>query len=118
MNFSERCVEATRLLGHLQTVVDALDKDACELEVSLNDEPLLVRMVQGLIVCNRLSGELLYEQIPHIDLQEFAVGSAMRLAHDELMRRARGAHNDMEIYTKLRGRRLSGGKVVPIRHAV
>ena len=118
MNFSECCTEAAHLLNQLRDVVDALDKDAGELEVSLNDEPVLVRLVQGFLVCNRLSGELLYEQIPHIDLEEFAVGSALRLAHDELMRRARGAHTDMEIYTKLRNRRLSGANVVPIRHAV
>ena len=106
MDFSERCVHATQLLHRLKTVVDNLDNDACELEVSHEDEPVLVRLVQSFIECNRLSEEILYELIPHIDQAEYAVGSAVgsaiRLAHDELMRRARGAHTDMEIYTKIR----------------
>lgn len=118
MNFSERCEHASRLLGQLQSVVDSLDKDACELEVSRDDEPVLVRMVLSFVECNRLSGELLYEQIPHIDQTVFAVGTAMRLAHDELMKRARGAHTDMEVYTKLRVRHSSKAQVVPIRHAI
>lgn len=118
MNFSERCAQATHLLNQLQIAVDALNKDACELEVSRDDEPVLVRMVQGFLVCNRLSGELLHEQIPHIDQEEPAVGAAMRLAHSELMSRARGAHTDMEIYTKLHGGRSARGNVVPIRHAI
>lgn len=105
MDFSEICRQATHLLQRLHTAVSELDRDACELEVTMDDEPLLVRMVQGFIECNRLSGELLYEQIPYIDQEEFAVGTAMRLAHDELMRRARGAHTDMEVYTKLRSSR-------------
>lgn len=117
MNFSERCEHVTDLLSQLQEVVDSLDRDAGELEVSRNDEPLLVRMVQGFMVCNRLSGEILYEQIPHIEQTAFAVGTVVRLAHDELMKRARGAHTDMEVYTKLRARR-SKASVVPIRHAV
>lgn len=107
MNFSERCTNASHLLNQLKEVVDALDKDACDLEVTVNDEPILTRMVQGFLACNRLSGELLYEQIPHIDQEEFAVGNALRLAHDELMKRARGAHTDMEVYTKLRSSRRS-----------
>ena len=116
MNFSERCTHVSMLLTQLKDVVDVLDKDACELEVTVDDEPLLVRLVQGFLACNRLSGELLYEHIPHIDLKEFAVGNAMRLAHDELMKRARGAHTDMEVYTKLRASRRSG-TIHRIRHA-
>lgn len=104
MNFSERCAHVTQLLHQLKTVVDNLDKEAGELEVSRDDEPILVRLVQGFVECNRLSGEILYEQIPHIEQDELSVGDALRLAHDELMRRARGAHTDMEIYTKLRKR--------------
>ena len=116
MNFSERCTHTFHLLGQLKDVVDALDKDACDLEVTVDDEPILTRMVQGFLACNRLSGELLYEQIPYIDQEEFAVGSALRLAHDELMKRARGAHTDMEVYTKLRSSRRSG-TIHRIRHA-
>lgn len=116
MNFSERCQHVSHLLQRLHTVVYALDKDAGELEVTVDDEPLLVRMVQGFLECNRLSGEILYDQIPHIDQHEFSVGTALRLAHDELMNRARGAHTDMEVYTKLRSRRQ--GRVAPMLHAV
>jgi hypothetical protein len=64
MDFSERCRHATHLLQRLHTVVSALDKDACELEVTLDDEPLLVRMVQGFIACKSLSEELLCQVIP------------------------------------------------------
>jgi 2-phospho-L-lactate guanylyltransferase (CobY/MobA/RfbA family) len=116
MNFSERCEHTALLLGQLKDVVDALDKDAGELEVTIDDEPLLARMVQGFLACNRLSVELLYEQIPHIDQEVFAVGTGLRLAHDELMRRARGAHTDMEVYTKLRSSRRAG-TIHRIRHA-
>lgn len=115
MDFSERCQQATHLLQRLHTVVSALDRDAGELEVTTDDEPLLVRLVQNFTECNRLSGELLYEQIPHIDQQEFAVGSALRIAHDELMRRARGAHTDMEVYTKLSSSRR---RKTPMLHAI
>jgi len=115
MNFSERCQQATHLLQRLHTVVSALDRDAGELEVTHDDEPLLVRLVQGFSECNRLSGELLYEQIPHIDQEEFSVGTAMRLAHDELMHRARGAHTDMELYVKLSANRRSK---VTMLHAI
>lgn len=119
MDFSERCAHTTHLLGQLKTVVDALDHDAGELEVTHNDEPLLVRMVRNFIELNRLSEEILYEQIPHIDQHEFSVGTTYRLVHDELMRRARGAHTDMEIYTKLRGQRAArGSNLVALRHAV
>ncbi len=116
MNFSERCIRVSYLLENLRNTVDSLDKDASELEVARDDTNLLTRMVQGFLVCNRLSREILYEQIPHIEQEEHAVGDALRLAHDELMKRARGAHTDMEIYTKTRTRRRAA--VVPIRHAV
>lgn len=114
MNFSERCSDASLLLSQLKEVVDRLDKDACDLEVTVDDGPLLTRMVQGFLACNRLSGELLYEHIPHIDQEEFAVGNALRLAHDELMKRARGAYTDMEVYTKLRSSRR-GGTLLQLR---
>lgn len=115
MNFSERCAHAAHLLGQLKDVVDKLDKDACELEVTVDDEPILVRMVQGFIVCKRLSVELLHDQLPHIDQREFAVGTAFRMTHDELLRRARGAQTDMEVYTKLRSSRRSAAQFL---HAV
>ena len=115
MNFSERCQHVTHLLQRLHTVVSALDRDASELEVSVDDEPLLARMVQGFLECNRLSGELLYEHIPYVDQESFAVGTTQRLAHDELMHRARCAHTDMELYTKLR---LSRHMRQPLLHAI
>jgi len=115
MNFSERCAHVTYLLSQLKDVADSLDKDACELEVSTDDDPILVRMVQGFLVCNRLSEEILYDHVPHVDQREFAVGTAFRMAHDELMKRVRGAHTDMEVYTKLRSSRRSAQRFL---HAV
>ena len=116
MNFSERCARASHMLEQLRSVVEKLDKEVCELEVSRHDEAILVRLVQGFLVCNRLSEEILDSQLPAIEQEMAPVGAAMRLAHEELMRRARGAHTDMEIYTKRRQRRNSA--VIPIRHAV
>ncbi len=102
MNFSERCQQAGRLLAQLKLTVEALDKDACELDKTQEDEVLLLRMVQMFRVCNRLSEEILYEEIPHIEQESFVVGSVMRMTHDGLMERARGAHTDLEVHTKRR----------------
>lgn len=116
MNLSESCQDATLLLQRIETLVEDLDRGIDELEVTLHDEPVMTKLVARLLECKRLSADLLQRSLPAVDKDEFAVGNVIRLAHDQLMRRARGAHTDLELYTKRKATRAQRQMV--LRRAV
>ncbi len=116
MNFSENVQDATFLLQRIQSLVSDLDRGIDELETTLHDDPVITRVVAKLLECKRLSADLLHRALPAVDEENFTVGNAIRVGHDELMRRARGAHTDLELYTKRKATRAQRQMV--LRRAV
>lgn len=97
----------------MSAVVGQLERDAAALDVASDDSELLVGLVQGFTACKRLSEVLVHQLIPAIDADEFSVGSIVRMAHDDLLQRARGAHTDLERHTSVKSRPRT-----PYLHAV
>lgn len=113
MDFTEQCTNASATLLELSTRVDSLEIQLLQLDERRNDTTLLTGIVTRLFEAKDLSDDFLHAQVPAISLEEPAVALAMRIAHQELMKRYWAIRDDLEVMTKVRDRRApTCGKVV------
>jgi hypothetical protein len=110
MDFAQHCQRASEKLLELSTRVDAMEIQLVRLSEARTDTTLLTGIVTGLFEAKDLSEDLLHSTIPAVALEEPAVATALRIAHQELMRRYWGVRDDFEIMTKVKGqvRKASG----------
>ncbi len=113
MSFTEHCTDASAALLALSTRIENLEIQLLRLDENRNDTNLLTVIVTRLFEAKDLSEELLHVVIPAIGVEEPAVALAVRIAHQELMRRYWGVRDDFEVMTKVKDRKpRSADKVV------
>jgi hypothetical protein len=113
MDFTQNCQNASQSLLDLSTRIDALEIQLVRLNDARTDTTLLTGVVTGLFEAKDLSENLLHTLIPTIALDDPAVALAMRIAHQEVMRRYWGVRDDFEVMTKVK----RGLKKTGTRHA-
>ncbi len=103
MDFAQNCQSASADLLNISTRIDALEIQLVMLSDARTDTTLLTGIVTGLFEAKDLSENLLHSVIPAVALEEPAIATALRIAHQELMRRYWGVRDDFEIMTKVKG---------------
>lgn len=116
MDFTQNCQRASEELLELSTRVDALEIQLVRLSEARTDTTLLTGIVTGLFEAKDLSENLLHAIIPAVALEEPAVATALRIAHQELMRRYWGVRDDFEIMTKVKGQVRKTGRHAAVVH--
>jgi len=101
MDFSQNCQDTSTALLSLSSQVDALEIQLVKLSDARSDTTLLTGIVTGLFEARGLSENLLHTLIPAVGVEDPAVALAMRIAHQEVMRRYWGVRDDFEIMTKV-----------------
>lgn len=101
MKFPKHCADASQSLQTIATVVDSMEAHLLELEEDRHNTDLLTHLVQELFMTKSLSEGILHEHLHFIEQEEAGVAEAIKLAHDELMRRAWAVRHDLEILTKV-----------------
>lgn len=101
MKFPQHCADASRSLQSISKVVDSMEAHLLELEEDRQNTTLLTHLVQELFMTKSLSEGILHEHLHYIEQEEAGVAEAIKLAHDELMKRAWAVRHDLEILTKV-----------------
>lgn len=107
MNFEQNVTAASAALLELSTRIDNLEIQLVRLDEHRDETEMLTTIVTRLFEAKGLSEELLHQHIPAVAVEEPAVATALRITYQELMRRYWGVRDDLEVMTKVRGRRAA-----------
>lgn len=101
MNFSDHCIQVSRLTQELVELEEDLEAKLLLLDEDRTSTIILTELVQGVLAANSLAETIRYGHIAPVAEEEPAVGEALELSLSEVLKRLWSIYDDLEVMTKL-----------------